>query len=60
MCESDKDIIDKLNTLLYDFHLAKSFLILTPFDSKQQTGFYTLNFERLLNFSMNNMAKQKL
>lgn len=42
MCESDKDIIDKINTLLYYFHLAKSFLILTPFDSKQQTGFYTL------------------
>lgn len=44
MCESDKDtrIIDKINTLLYYFHLAKSFLILTPFDCKQQTGFYTL------------------
>lgn len=42
MFESDRDIIDKINTLLYYFHLAKSFLILTPFNSKQQTGFYTL------------------
>lgn len=42
MWESDKDIIGKINTFLYYFHLAKSFLILTPFDSKQQTGFYTL------------------